>query len=132
MIKYAPNVNWTKPFVESAQKYVSLGKIKRIRGYEVGEGKIERGFGSLTRNGNKYTVSLLLFENAEGKSMVLGIVLEALAHELAHLKYWEHTPKHFALQAEIQVEFSKVAKSLGIKDMFKRLKRYKIDRVAPV
>jgi len=52
-------------------------------------------------------------------------VLITLAHELAHLKHWEHTPEHFKLQTQILARFAKVLKDLGIKDTYQRINKMK-------
>jgi len=42
-------------------------------------------------------------------------LLEFLAHELSHLKYWDHTPDHARLQSELMLIFMIQLKNSGYK-----------------
>jgi predicted metal-dependent hydrolase len=130
-MKYIGKTIFLVPFIEACSKILDLDKIVQIKFYSVDYKKQEKTLGSTTTQINhknfKINIKLLEKEYTTGKNgklhfernnyAIMYSLLETLAHELAHTKHWKHTPDHYLLQGKIMVQFSKVAKSLGIKDL---------------
>ena len=123
LMKIQKNIAWIRPFLLSVKTLVPLNKINRINGYSVPPGKSENAYASITRvSTRKCNINIKLTSNENQKPIFLAALLENLAHEMAHLVVWEHTHKHFALQARILTRFSKVLKKAGIKNTYARIK----------
>lgn len=110
-IKYTKNVQWLKPFVESAKNLVNIYNIKSIRGYLVPLHKeaCKDGRNISPKGQRKRHITLRIWDH-DGKKQYrkrYEDILTVLAHELAHVSYWEHTPDHFELMAKIMVTFKK-------------------------
>jgi hypothetical protein len=129
-IRYTKNVLWLKPFVEASTSLVPLDKLKSIMGYKVKKGLSENSFGCLTKyeGERKFRMSIRVHKyekletsnKKEHKKVRCETILLTLAHELAHLEHWEHTPEHFKLQGELIIKFYEVLKESGIKDYLTR------------
>jgi len=125
-IKYTKNVLWLKPFVECSSKLIPLNKITNIRGYKVRKGCEELAYGSTIYKKGKYSINIKT-HNLVGYSKYSGssisIILDTLAHELAHVKTgFEHTPEHYELTARIALKFSQILYKNGIIDTSKRFR----------
>lgn len=126
-LRLTKNVEFLKPFLKGL-RLIQLSKVSTIRGYRVGTGLNEQQRASIIRYSNKkYCINLkvrnLTDHNNSYKHPTIEQILIDLAHELAHLKEWEHTPKHFKLQAKIMLHFSNVLKELDITDHSTRINR---------
>jgi len=125
-IKYPKRFSWLKDFVESTDDLVPLYKLKRINAYKVKVGKNSLVYGSLTKRDGVFNINLNMWDmNPSTKRHCLArlsIVLETLAHELAHMIHWEHDYKHFKLTALILLRFSAIIKKMKIKDISARIK----------
>lgn len=122
MTKFYKNVKFLEPYFKAAANLVPLDKVKQIKGYYVRLGSVERGYGAILRANNNKTFNITIkIKQSSGQKEYLIVVLDTLAHELAHLKHWEHTPGHMKLQSKILIEFAKVAKQLNVKDTYKRI-----------
>ncbi len=130
-IKYGSKVAWMKDYVQSAKGLVDLSRLTEIQGYQVPLDKEPTSSASILRNqGNWFKIMIRLtkpqFDNlGNGKFKAiahlpedLAFLLDSLAHELAHLEYWEHTPSHLKLQAQILVKFAEVAERKEVKDTY--------------
>lgn len=121
MIKYNKDVLWLKPFVEAAKSLIPFRKITNVKGYQVQAGLKELAEGStLQDDKGRYSINLLTFsynrDKREHRRKPMYSTLDTLAHELAHTVHWEHTDKHYELQARIMLRFAKVIKKMGIID----------------
>jgi len=54
----------------------------------------------------KKTLGLKKFVAYRQTRSAVSDILETYAHELAHLKHWDHTPTHWKLQAQVQMRFA--------------------------
>ena len=124
-IKYSKDLEWLKPFVEHYKHSVPLHKIKSIKSYRVKKGLTERSYGSTIKEGGKYSINLRIYlwnrTSREYRYETIAIILDTLAHELAHVKqkgkaFGKHDHKHLNNQAWFLVGFSYILKVLGIKD----------------
>jgi len=124
MTKFFKNVQFLEPYFNSAKNLVPIEKVKYIKGYSVINGLIERGYGAILRNRDNKTFNITLkIKQSNGQNEYLIVVLDTLAHELAHLVHWEHTAEHLELQTQILNRFSKVAKQLGVQDTYMRINK---------
>jgi hypothetical protein len=122
-LKIQNNIKWVSPFIDSVKDIIPLHKVKRITGYKVPMYKEEIAYASITRVSTRtYNINLRLTNNDTQKSVFLASFLDSLAHELAHLVYWKHDHRHFALQVKVLSRFSKVLKKCKIKDTYSRIK----------
>lgn len=137
-IKYSKNLLWLKPFVECAGKHVPINRLKYIRGYKLPLNKDPKAFATLATLPGGYfqmnirtnTVDVKTLKNGTFKpvkhrEMYLAVMLDTLAHELAHIKHWDHSPEHFILQSKIMVDMGKMLQKLQVPDTYVRCKKYK-------
>ena len=118
-IKYSKDLEWLKPFVDHCCYSVPLHKIKSIRSYKVRSGLKVKAYGSTSKEGSEYNINLNVYPFNR-----IAIILDTLAHELAHVKqkgknFGKHDSKHFNNQANILVGFSYILKLLKVKDTSK-------------
>jgi hypothetical protein len=127
--KLTKDVRWLEPYLRSASRLVPTHRLKAIRGFTV-RAEEDFHFGRiLTPDFKSFTMTLALREQVGRRVSPRYIVdiLQTFAHELAHLKHWEHTPEHWALEAKIAARFAKVAKRLKLPDMcVKKLPSYSL------
>jgi hypothetical protein len=123
-IKFTKNVLWLKPFVRAARHKIPLKKIGTIMGYQVRKGSHEQTYGRTTTYHEtwKVGISILIHSRDTGKLRPCRCetIIFTLAHELAHIVHWEHTPEHFKLQGELIILFYDILKKSGIKDYMTR------------
>ena len=120
-MKIAKNVKWIEPFVDAVAHLLPMHRLIQIRGYKVRKGVADICWGSITRDdGHKFEINLKIFEKKhkydKHKRSRYEMVLQTLAHELAHMVHWEHTPDHFEFQSKLMLRFSNVLRKEGIKD----------------
>jgi hypothetical protein len=131
--KFNKNVAWLEPFFAKAKGLVPIHKVSAIKGFSVPLEKTECVDGQMTKHEDGYIVITLrthnqiLRANQNGtntayrhKRRMICDVLLVLAHELAHLKYWEHTPEHWELECKIIRRFISELKRRGVKDITTR------------
>lgn len=139
MMKFDRHTHFLKPFIESVSDLVDIERIKKVKGYWVDGNKDERQLAAIHRLGNNkdYYVTIKvkvqkfeILKNGNRKFTChipdyLANILSHLAHELAHVKYWEHDYKHFRLEAKIMYRFSKVLKLYKIDDTYQVIRYIK-------
>ena len=127
-IKLNKDVKWLEPYLKAADSFVPIRRISSVIGYQVPFYKTERQYGSITVHYDKNQININLLIKTQDlnqgihKNARMANVLDSLAHELAHLLEWEHTPEHLMLQAKLLMCFAKVSKELKVKDLSLRLK----------
>lgn len=124
---------WSLPFIHAAGDLVPLDKIKDVSGYSLRQPRSpweQPDYALCVKHGKKFAVRIRLtsWEDNKTKSpvrrpMYLAIVLDSLAHELAHVVHWDHTPQHLALQSDILKRFAVIAEREGVQDTYDRLGR---------
>lgn len=121
-IKYTKNISWVKPFVESVKDLIPIKNITHVRGYQIkyNLNEVTQASTIVNNTTNDITINLLVKSYNKTKKLykchLIHYILDCLAHELAHTVEWEHTSKHYKIQARIMLRFSTVIKKLGIKD----------------
>jgi len=130
-MKMSPELLWLRPFVMCAKDLCNIKRIDGIRGYAVPLDKSEQGDAQIIETiATKRVVILIRVMNHRAKNGIvvsrspsyISEILDHLAHELAHLKHWEHTPKHYKLQTTIMRRFASILEEQGITDTWKRIK----------
>lgn len=114
------STKFLEPYLHSVRDLVNIKRIIRIKGYKVPIDNAELIDASLTKYlaAGEYVMAIRTHSNAKSshKKRSLENILIALAHELAHLKEWEHSIEHFKLELKILSKFTKVMTKLNIKD----------------
>lgn len=123
--KYSKDLEWLRPFVESASKLVNINTIKSIKSYKVTPGLKEQAYGSIIKLNNgecRININPYSYNDTTEKyvGITMSVVLDTLAHELSHIKYFKHNYKHFRLQSLILLKFSGIIKKLKIDDTSRR------------
>lgn len=132
-MRVSDNMLWSLPFIHAAGELVPLEKIKDVTGYSLRRPQTAWAtpdFAVCVKHGKKYAVRIRLtgWEDSQEKKPVqrplyTAVVLDSLAHELAHIVHWEHTPQHLALQSDLMKRFAIVAEREGVQDTYDRLGR---------
>ena len=128
-VELTKNVLFLKPFLKGVGKIVPLAKLTRIKGYRVAKGLEEQKHAGIAQYDDETFIITLRIQTLVDKARshrydTLEKILVDLSHELAHLKEWDHTHKHFKLQGRIMLHFGKKLRKTGIKDH-----SIKIDRI---
>jgi hypothetical protein len=117
---YNASAEWLTPFINSVKDLVPLDKLDAIKGYKIKRNYEPGQYGACIKTiaTNRYVITLKMKDwskqDKKYKNATIGGILETLAHELAHLSYWEHTHEHWKLQSRIQLRFSNVIKKLDV------------------
>jgi hypothetical protein len=121
-IKYTTTSAWLAPYVDSVSHLIPIERLSAIKGYKVLKNKEinQQGQIILDLTNKRFTITLRTEKYSKVdkvyRNEYIANVLETLAHELAHMVHWEHTPAHWKLQATIQTEFGTVLDRLNIED----------------
>jgi len=122
-MKYLKGTGFLEPYVNSAKTVVPLKKLVRLRAYKVPLTKTIQTDGWCNHLGNgKYEISLRLWgrnnRSTRHETIFWEEALHSLAHELAHLKEWDHTPEHYELQARIMLKFTRILREQEVPDIY--------------
>lgn len=127
-MKVSKNMRWALPYIHATKRLVPHKRIKEVQGYCLRPGVTASVFGQCIPVGRKYKVTICLSDNEASltpKPTYFHMAIETLAHELAHVVEWDHSPKHLALTARILHRFAEVAEEQGVRDTSRRLKESK-------
>lgn len=126
MIKLSKNLEWFRPYIDKVGHLVPIEGLEKIISIKPRKNQIKKHHAQLVEvkeNGkvrryislNLYSWRLASINPTERKILTFSKVdlLEYLAHELAHLVDWNHTPEHKTLEAKIKIVFMKHLKSTG-------------------
>lgn len=123
-VKIAERLSWLEEYVSLAQTMVP--KVKKLRSIKLlspQEKKINRVYGQIVKYPEgHYIMSLYIEHNKVARLYPKPVlktyqyskvdILGTLAHELAHLEHWDHTPQHKMLEAKLTMLFmAKLAES---------------------
>lgn len=125
------------PYVLQSKKFgVPVWKIKKIVGYWVPPDKVENQSAQIIKphHAKKYTITLLkkfqdhavVSHDDKSKRVITSYThikdvknfeetLHSLAHELAHIVHWHHTPEHLIFTARLFLSFTRKARQVGYK-----------------
>jgi hypothetical protein len=129
-IKLDDSLAWLEPYIRVAKRMDYLtSELKEIRGYYVTKRGIERQQAGCTKTGARCIITILkktqTYSNSKnGKFKVDGWIeadenymfeetLDNLAHEITHIKQWDHTADRHIAEKKLQLAFAKEAKKQG-------------------
>lgn len=111
---------WIQPYLKAIANDVNFSKLKAIKGYYV-VNKMPLQDGQTICHRGKYTVTIKLNRGNFDEPNFIYEFLHTLAHELAHLKHFNHSAEHMKLTAKLFGKFATVLKKEGIKNTYKRI-----------
>lgn len=119
-IAISPGLEWVREFLVQAAPLAPLHKLRSVKGYKTKGKWQDYTQGLIWRKGRvrEITIAEYVQTHRGHAPRPPGIILEVLAHELAHLVEWEHTPEHWILELKIMNRFARLCKRVGIKDRF--------------
>lgn len=121
----AKELEWMRDYIESVRHLLPhLKGLKRLNSKKANKKFIQRCHGVCTKYSDKKHFKITLYTSAMGivtiKPLDISImqyskleILMTLAHELAHLEYWDHSPDHKSLECSIALIFMSKLKSEG-------------------
>lgn len=118
-IRISPKLLWMEPYLIEGLKFVSSNKVvarlgawsrNDTRGVNCHAGIYQDKKGAPFRIW-MHTHYLDEYNNILPFSKI--DMLDHLAHEIAHLESWEHTPKHKRLEAKIKIKFMHMLQAEG-------------------
>lgn len=135
-MKFYANVRFLEPYVKAAKGLAPIHKLVVVKGYSVPLDKESLSDGSLGRDdARRYALRIRLygaqtrkiekpknsFQKTRHDRLCWEHVLWTLAHELAHLKHWDHTADHAILTGKIFTRLARKARDLGVEDLSSRI-----------
>lgn len=132
-MKISKRLKFLIPYLnKDVGKLVNLKKLKAIKTYTIPLNKFDDSDGAIIRyDTNHYVITLRITKNNylnQTQSLeYLYNILEALAHEISHLKHWNHTPDHYVLTNKIGTLFGKMLKKQGVKDTYMKINKVKYE-----
>lgn len=114
--RLSPKLDWLGPYLELGMTYISdEGKlVERVGSWSLGKGRGKRCAAAIfqTKEGDPYRIWIHThFEPGVPHSKI--DILKLLAHELAHMEDWKHTPKHELICSRITGAFMRMLKQEG-------------------
>lgn len=105
-MKISKDLEWLIPFVDEVSHLVPLYRLQSIKGYKQQWNKGVASYGGThTADGESFVITLHTHAYVKSKKRhepeAKGLIIDTLAHELAHLVHWEHSWEHFNLQVRI-------------------------------
>ncbi len=129
-IAMSESFKWMIPYLSLAWNLgLPINKIKSIKGFSTPASRTEQSYGWIRydEDGNVRITIRDAYQVRKGKnSKVIGYMsanqsykwettLYTLAHELTHLRYYDHTEDRLILEGKLIHVFAKLAKRLGYK-----------------
>ena len=129
-------LSWLEPYIRVANRLGYLkgafnDRLKEVRGYYVSKRGIERQQAGCTKTRGRCVITILkktqtYSKSKQGKFRVDGWLdadeeymfeqtLDNLAHEIAHIQHWDHSPERHIAEKKLQLAFAKEAKKQGYK-----------------
>jgi hypothetical protein len=114
--RLSPKLEWLGPYLELGMTYISDERkfVARVGSWNLGKSRGKQCAAALfqDRVGDHYRIWIHThFEPGVPHSKI--DILKLLAHELAHMEDWKHTPKHELLCSRITVAFMRMLKQEG-------------------
>lgn len=116
---FSNDLEWFRPYVQKVKNIVPIHQLEKIVSYKPRLDQVHHQHAQLLKETweedgvvkkrkyisiNLYFVKVSSFKPLRRKIGPFSKIdlLELLAHELAHLTHWEHTPSHKALEARLK------------------------------
>lgn len=120
--EFTKGVAWFEPFFAAVEPMLAKSKrVTRVVGYSAPHNVVSLAACS-TANQRTFVISIAAWywadpERTRKVPVIAQHMLENFAHEVAHVKHWEHTPDHVIFTAKVLKKFGKVAKDMGIRNL---------------
>lgn len=130
---YYRNTRFLEPFIKACKGLTPIHRLVAVKGYSVPLDKEAQTDGSLGRFADKaeYVMMLRLygartrkidkpknsFQKTRHERVCWEHILWTLAHELAHLKHWDHNADHAILTGKLFSRMARKARELGLEDL---------------
>lgn len=117
--KICSKLDWLRPYLYCGKRFISQNrKISRIGAWTFGKSKGANYHACVyqDRDGDPYRIWLHThYEDSDGKVVRFSKIdiLRLLAHEMAHVEEWNHTPRHASIEAKIHMAFMKMLQDDG-------------------
>lgn len=113
--RFPGKLEWLRPYLELGMTYVSVGKfVERVGLWSLGKGRGKNCAAALFQDSEGEPYRIWIHSHFEENRIHSRIdILKLLAHEIAHMEDWKHTPKHEALCSKITVAFMKMLNGEG-------------------
>jgi hypothetical protein len=118
-MRICKKLEWLRPYVKQGLKHVSKEvKLARVGAWAIGKSRGRGEFAALVqrKRGDPFRIWLHThYLDSENKPRPFSKIdlLRNLAHEIAHLADWNHTPKHAKIESRINIAFMRMLKSEG-------------------
>lgn len=125
-MKISKDLKWLIPFLDAARPLVpKMKKLKKISKNSAQTKKVHRSHAAISFffETKHYEISMYLQYQkirkfGDPSTVTLGYytkidLLTSLAHELAHLYHWDHTPEHKTLESRLTILFMEMLKNSG-------------------
>lgn len=122
----AKELEWVREYVQAVQHLLpELKRLKRISAKKAHKDYVQRVHATCWEyyaDHKSYKINLYVSKSSVSSLRPLKIKLSRystmellmnLAHELAHLRHWEHTPDHKSLECSIALVFMNMLKNDG-------------------
>ncbi len=116
--RFYKNVRWLEPFFAKTKGLLPLHKVELVMGFQVPLDRCEIINGRCLKDDQgRCTITLRIMNQVwrvNMNSTFTGVkhtrrsiysILCDFAHELAHVKHWDHTPEHWELECRITRRF---------------------------
>ena len=117
-MRVSPTFKWLIPYVELGLTYIPKKKITLIGEWKLGQ-RCGRGHHAaiLTSDNKNYRVYFQTMYHPRTSKKALEFskidIVKTLAHEMAHMKEFDHTPAHTKLDAKLQSAFMNMLTKSG-------------------
>jgi hypothetical protein len=123
--KIAPELEWVRPFLECVEHLVPIARLPKIQALKGRVDKVHNFRAVIMKDeltDEIFYISLYLYVYRTKRlnpysryKVTYGkiTILEHLAHELAHMNHWNHTPAHKKLESLIAIEFMNLLEKQG-------------------
>jgi hypothetical protein len=121
----AKDLEWTRKYIEAVRPMLPrLKQLKRLSSKRANKKFVQRVHGICHHYSDRrhYKITLYISKTSVVAIKPLHInliqystmeILRTLAHELAHLEHWDHTPDHESLTSSIILVFMTMLKAEG-------------------
>ena len=113
--KICRELEWIRPYLELGMTYVSAGSfVERIGLWSYGNKKSGKNCYAALYRADKGPCRIWIHRHFDEHRLHSRMdILKILAHELAHIEEWEHTPKHESLCSKITIAYMKMLRQDG-------------------
>lgn len=123
-MKLSRDLQWLRPYLRLASPMIpNMKKLEAVKKLSARKDTIPRIHGSTLKcHKGKYTINIYTHYNSVASLCPAKLIkkkytkidmLITLAHELAHMRYWNHTPERQILESQLTIIFMVHLKNQG-------------------